>query len=159
MSLRASRPLSPAVLSTLALPNKRPPTPPVTTPQPLIDLFADTDNNNLLVTYPPLSPTSPLSLLSRIEDDTTLNEGVKTSSALVSTSQSNPPSRDQKPTTTDSAEAPTYDGILQHLKFCYHPQAKEPEFPLLPFNNPTFDATLRPLKKYQPIDMAKTKGL
>ncbi|KAH8999727.1 hypothetical protein EDB92DRAFT_1812851 [Lactarius akahatsu] len=67
------------------------------------------------------------------------------------------PNLDQKPSTTDKAKDSTYDVVLQHLKFCYHPQAKEQEHPLNPFPLTTRrHAVLTHQKHYQPINAPKT---
>ncbi|KAH8980376.1 hypothetical protein EDB92DRAFT_1954000 [Lactarius akahatsu] len=82
MSLHPSHPLSPAVFSSLALPDERPTSPPLANPVPFID-FLSNNGDAFLTVHPPLSPSS----LIRVEDDTTLNGGVKTSMLSVSTPQ------------------------------------------------------------------------
>ncbi|KAH8988106.1 hypothetical protein EDB92DRAFT_2104805 [Lactarius akahatsu] len=40
----------------------------------------------------------------------------------------------EKPKTTDSAKPPTFDGALQHVLYRYRSEAKDPEYPLNPFD-------------------------
>ncbi|KAH8980286.1 hypothetical protein EDB92DRAFT_1954119 [Lactarius akahatsu] len=80
MSTPTSCPLSPTVPTALALPDEHPPSPPVVTSVPLIN-FLDNNDDTFLDAYPLLSPASQSS---RIEVNTTLNGGVKTSNNLVS---------------------------------------------------------------------------
>ncbi|KAH8979355.1 hypothetical protein EDB92DRAFT_1821068 [Lactarius akahatsu] len=76
-TLPTSRPLSLAILSSLTLPDERPPLPPI------IDL-CDDDEDTFLNDHLPLA--SPLLPPPSIEDDTTLNRGMETLNTSVSTS-------------------------------------------------------------------------
>ncbi|KAH8978211.1 hypothetical protein EDB92DRAFT_1956794 [Lactarius akahatsu] len=80
--LPISRPLSLFILTTLTLPNKCP-----ITSIPLVDFLGDDGDNAFLATHPPLSPVTPHSSHSVVEDNTTLNRGVKTLTNSVSTSR------------------------------------------------------------------------
>ncbi|KAH8996592.1 hypothetical protein EDB92DRAFT_1942217 [Lactarius akahatsu] len=82
--LPVSRPLSPFVLPALALPNECP----IITSTPLVNLLGDDEDDTFLNAHPLLSPVMPCSSCSVVVDDTALNEGVKTSATLVSTSRS-----------------------------------------------------------------------
>ncbi|KAH8995674.1 hypothetical protein EDB92DRAFT_1814555 [Lactarius akahatsu] len=134
--LPISHPLSPFVLSALTLPNERP----IVTSTPLINLLNSEDDNAFLTAHPLLSPSSR----SHVEDDTTLNRGIKTSDTSVSTSS----------TGTSRTHTPHYPPLFLSHAFekLRDPDEVEPTTPqsdnpaphiaVIPSNHPLYPYTL-----------------
>ncbi|KAH8976754.1 hypothetical protein EDB92DRAFT_1823268 [Lactarius akahatsu] len=125
-----TRPLSPFILSALALPNERP----IITLTPLINLLDNDDNDAFLATHTPLSPSPQ----SRVEDDTTLNRGVKTADTSVSTPHTphHPPLFPscalEKPRDPDEVEPTT----PHHHTSTPRPDSPAPQTAIVPTNHP-----------------------